>query len=415
MTDNVLETAPELTVAPPTDAADVQLFRGYSLSGQVSFSPIDPKRLAVGIGALGGSSRCLIKTSADSGKTWSTVQLPQPQPQPGAETLSYCFGSAPAVTYTSDGRRLYAAYAYSNLDLYRTGVVVSASTDYGRTWSRPIAALPEYETDNGEYYNLHLSAALDSPVMYLAALIPGHFGNGLLVANSRKPGASWDYRAIDAGSSIDATSLGTFSLAAGRNGDVFVAYDWEQPIANSDYIDYLVQVAKSSDYGASFFSDTVDEFIRPNYDSSGIDIKVAPLGTAHLVYGKGDKAILYKYSLPPYGNWFTAPVRLDSKVAGSTVWSPRIAVGACGQASVLHVTWLEKVNQTRRVVYTRRVAKNGYVWSSPMKVGGANNAVSINHLAGAGAKAFSTWETFPSSPDDWTIFGSGITSGIGCP
>jgi hypothetical protein len=103
------------------------------------------------------------------------------------------------------------------------------------------------------------------------------------------------------------------------------------------------------------------------------------------------------------------------------VGAPQLAVGACGQASVLHATWVESLgvlpDSSGKIVYTRKVAQLGYAWSDPLKVGQLKNGIYTNGLAAAGPKAFSVFggRTSPASLNRWGIFGSRISSGVTCP
>ncbi len=420
VTDNALEAAPELTVAPPTDAADVQLFRGNVQVGQLASNPVDPKRMVVGLG-LPDSSRCLVRVTSNSGKTWSTVPLPQPQPHPGAEPLRYCAASAPAVAYSADGRRLYAAYAYTDYSMqpgyFISGIVISISANGGASWSAPTNASDEasIDSDGGEsYYAIRLAAAPDDTSIYIAAMLPGYFGDSLIFGSSRDRGVTWTSRMIAYGDSIDGTAIGDEgTLAVGRNGNILIAYSFYEYEDVSEIRHYEIRVARSANYGFSFLDTIADQYRSADYDDFSVvldepDIKIAPLGTAHLVYKKGGKAVLYKYSLSPYTSWSAVPVRLDGSAQGR-VSTPRIAVSACGQASILHVTWMDG-----RVLYARKVAKNGYAWSRPLTIGTSNTSFGQSDLVGASAKAFAIWGKYLSW-NDRQILGSSVSSGITCP
>lgn len=424
-TDAAAASLPEMAVAPPTDDPDVTLFRGSAEIGQATFSPVDSKRLIVGIGSTAGNSRCLIKASANGGKTWASVQLPQPQPRPGGATRRYCSASAPAVTYSPDGRRLYAAYAYSdysdvNTGIPLSGVVVSISTNNGTTWSAPKVALPEVSVDSqsvDQYHDTRLTVSPDSKWVYVAAILPGYFGDGIIFGRSSDYGATWAAKMITYGDSIDGTAVGDRAgLAAGRDGVVLISYSYF--IYGDAASTYSVHLANSSDHGASFMDIIADQH-NVGDDNSGEldrpDVKIAPLGIAHLVYAKGRNSILYKYSAPPYKNWSAMPVRLDGNVAQVALTDPYVAIGACGQASVLSVIWMERRNNAGRVLYTRKVAKNGYAWSRPLKVGASSNQLNGDALAAAGSRAISLWSIFPKSANDWSVFGSPISSGVACP
>jgi hypothetical protein len=213
-----------------------------------------------------------------------------------------------------------------------------------------------------------------------------------------------------------------FALAAGRGGNVFVAYGWEDGWPLYDQSVYTVRVARSADHGASFIYGVADQNDDLDNRLRNPDIEIGPSGTAHLVYEEQHDpgtAILYKYSYAPYSRWSGEPVRLDD-VPYVGLTTPRLAVGTCGKASVLHATWLESLDVSdfpSKVLYARKVARPGYAWSDPLKVGTLKNGIYTNGLAAAGPKAFSVFagKTAPDPQNKWGIFGSRVSSGVTCP
>jgi hypothetical protein len=408
---------PELRVAPPTDYPNVRLSSAYAFSGSAAFNPADPKRLAVGIVVVDTPSRCYVRMSADGGKTWGAlVRLPQ---LPGATGTCY-YQFVPAVTYGADGR-LYAAYVYDKSSVH-IGVAVSSSTDHGNTWSIPKSAFGDFSTGSDDSIDdLRLATAPDGSRVYAGAVLSRYVGGGfnesILFSRSDNHGLSWSpVDEIVTTYPDSGRYFSGFALAAGRSGNVLIAYGWEE--YRSDY-DSILKVARSTDYGASFIYGNADQY--SSADGSPAlrfpDIKIGASGTAHLVYGKGygaEAAILYKFSLPPYRTWSAEPVRLDDDVPEASVTAPHLAVGTCASASILHATWLESLNGTK-IRYARRIARPGYPWSEPLKVGQLNR-VSEHGLAAAGARAFSVFSGLTATdPDKWGIVGSRVSSGITCP
>jgi hypothetical protein len=333
--------------------------------------------------------------------------------------------SWPAVTYAAGGGRLYAAYLYTKTDSCLTGVAASVSTDQGATWSTPTKVfaeasacegiLPDHENffaSGGGYNDVRVAVAPDGPWVYVAAKHFGYHDHHILLGTSSDQGLSWTSNIVAYAFIYDADFRG-FALAAGRSGNVLVALGYE-------YYDfsYHMYVVRSTDYGVSVDYPVADEGNSSRL--SNPDIKIGPSGTAHLVYAKGGESILYKYSYPPYSTWSSTSIRLDNNVPRANVGAPQLAMGACGQASVLHATWVESLgvlpDSSGKIVYARKVAQRGYAWSDPLKVGQLKNGIYTNGLAAAGPSAFSVFggRTSPASLNKWGIFGSRISSGVTC-
>lgn len=265
---------------------------------------------------------------------------------------------------------------------------------------------------------MRLAAAPDRSRLYVAAFWMHWHGRNVYFSSSGTQGADWTpSKMIAEGNSSGGTSLYGFALAAGRGGNVLIAFAW----GLSDPPIYKVEVARSADHGASFLYSTADQ--GEGFDSDpDPDIRIGPFGTAHLVYAKGPnpgRAILYKYSYAPYSNWNALPVRLDDELVQTNVRAPRLAVSACGKASVLHATWGQSLDLgdywPSEIFYTRKVARPGHTWSEPLKIGTSMDGVWEHRLAAAGPKAFSIFSGETAPQRKWGIAGSRVSSGITCP
>jgi hypothetical protein len=278
---------------------------------------------------------------------------------------------------------------------------------------------------DGGFHGVRLAAAPDGPRIYVVAWREDYGGGGfnqeLSLSSSEDHGASWTPSKRIAFAYPETSELEDFALAAGRRANVLVAYGWGYWLQDNTFLDTL-RVAKSTDHGASFTYVTADQY---NSNDGSItlrdpDIEIGRRGTAHIVYRKNDyptSVILYKYSLPPYGAWSTEPVRLNDAVPELELYDPNLALGRCGDTSVLHATWGTSAS---KVIYTRRVARPGYAWTDPLTVGelkGGQYGIFANGLAAAGPRAFSIFSgrTTPDPPGRWGIAGSRVWSGITCP
>lgn len=397
----------ELAIAPPTDHPNIRL-SSRGANGRVTFSPVDPRRLAV---AIASNLECYVKTSADGGKTWGGL-VPLPR-LPGTD----CTGLArPVVTYATNGRLLYAASRYEKHDAgYTTGVAVSVSTDHGATWSAPKSVFERPEDyDSTGVCDLHLVVAPDGPRVYVFTLFCGYHSAKTYLMSAVDQGRNWSAPKEITYSFLESLygDWLEFSWAVGHGGVILVARGFWK-----DNSEPAVYFGKSTDQGTTITYDIVD------YDSElwldDPDIKIGSSGTAHLVYRKGD-GIFYKFSLPPYGAWSAATVRLNNDDPQGSAVEPRLAIGACALGNVLHVTWVEALDQTQpgAILYARRVARPGYAWSEPLKVGrfipGEWSYLAETDLAAAGSKAFAVFTKFPNPRDPGAIVGSRISSGIPC-
>lgn len=387
-------------IEPPQDYPDLNIGRGFP-----AIDPTDPQRLVMG--ASWGAS-CFISMSVDGGETWSSVsELPQ------------CAGPV-AVTYALSGGIIYAAYGSSTWP----SVNFSFSIDQGATWSAPtIVASP---LDQWDYLiGLQFAAGVDGPLYVVVSAYKftpsGSLCDGRYISASTDGGASWsDARHVYLGCPGDGKVLAGFAVAAGRAGDVLVAYGldrWEPGHEDLRH-DYALQIARSADYGASFVHGTADRSTSDVLSSPDITI-AGERGLARLVYAKGSDAILYKKSLPPYSTWSVRPDRLNAKVPGASVHSPRLAVGACGNTSILHAAWMESIEATPydiRAIYRRKITLPKYRWSKPLQfyakmgLGG-----SVQTLNAAGAKAFATF-VYTNYHPLFNVYGSSwVWSGVTCP
>ena len=403
-------SGPMASIVPPTDYPDVRILNGRGDADQVAYNPVNSARLVVGIAR---DAVCYVKRSTDGGKTWGRL-IPLPQPS-GAQCS---WSLPPAVAYSADGSLLYAAYVHQkSTDVL--GIQVSSSADGGLTWSAPTIVFGDFSFYDGGFFGVRLAAAPDDAWVYVAAWREDYGGGGfnqeITLSSSEDQGASWTPQKRIAFASPETYELEDLALAAGRNGTVLVAYGWGYP---SDRLPNALQVARSSDHGATFTYGLADQY--PS--DGGISlrkpvIEIGPLGTAHLVYRKQDypaSEILYKFSLPPYSAWSAAPVRLDDDAGETGYLPPQLAVGSCGSAGVLHVTWVTRNSQ---VLYSRKLARSGYRWSEPLTVGSLKGDIYRSGLAAAGARAFSIFSgsTTAVPPTRWAIAGSRVWSGITCP
>lgn len=392
-------------IQPPEDYPDVDI--GGGSANQMATDPANPNHLVIGGSRLVWSegrqiNQCAVYTSADGGETWSLAAEP-----------SECTYQV-AVTYARSGGVIYAVYGNSSGE---PGINFSSSIDQGVTWSAPtIVASPlgrwtsvgSVRLAEGPDGSVYASFSVSEPSP------SGSYCDGLYVSASTNEGASWsDARHVESRCWENGEGFGRYSVAAGGEGTIIIAYvldSWQPGHAELEH-DYTLQIAKSSDYGASFAYGTIDRFSSNGF--AGLSdplITIAPRGLARLVYVKEEAAILYKKSPPPYDNWRAKPVRLNPKMPGESVGSPRLAVGVCGNTNILHAAW-----RGSATFYTRKIALPGYRWSRPLQISPGFPGSSIG-LTAAGAEAFAVSNFVYFHYAWWTrLYGSRVWSGVTCP
>jgi hypothetical protein len=108
----------------------------------VAFNPLNPDNLITGNNDWNYNDGCGVNASFDGGKTW-TPTLPNgflpgvtkytDDPSvPG--TGAYDFGGDPAVAFGPDGTAYFACFGYQATTPYGVVLLLSRSTDGGRTW-----------------------------------------------------------------------------------------------------------------------------------------------------------------------------------------------------------------------------------------------------------------------------------------
>ncbi len=397
-------------IQPPQDYPDVAI--GSGPANQVAIDPADPNHVVIGgsrSGEVGLSRRCAVYVSADAGETWNLA----PDPPQCAWPV--------AVTYARSGGIIYVAYGNST---HEAGLNFSLSIDQGATWSAPttlVSPLGRW----GYSGSLRLAAGSDGSLYAVFSVVErshsGFYCNGLYVSASTDEGASWsDAHLVDSVCLEDGERFaGSFSVAAGSEGNTIVAYgldSWEPGYRELTH-DYALQIAKSTDYGASFVYGTVDRFTSNLLESEGLydpDIIIARGGMARVVYVERGEAILYKISRPPYDKWSDKPGRLNPDVTGAGVGSPSLAVGDCGSTNILHAVWSDRVNGT---LYTRKIALPGYRWSQPLQIAEIKYGFAgSGAITTSGAEGFALYSNVMGRPLYTTdIFGSWVWSGVTCP
>src|SRR5437763_16474211 len=125
----------------------------------LAVNPLNPLNLLTGNNDWNYNDGCGVNASFDGGKSW-TATLPNgyipaitkyTNDPTVAGTGSYDYGGDPAVAFGPDGTAYFACFGYQGTQPYGVALLLSRSTDGGRTWTAggPSAPLTLVSAFNG--------------------------------------------------------------------------------------------------------------------------------------------------------------------------------------------------------------------------------------------------------------------------
>jgi hypothetical protein len=207
-------------------------------------------------------------TTFDGGRSWLNVQLPHLTFQTGATGLLSDMDSAgdPAVAFGPHNTVYYANLVFSRLNP-GSGVVVSKSTDGGRTWGEPSIVHTDGVDASGnpldtDFANDKEWIAVDqhTGTVYVTWTIFGPNDSPIMVSSSKDGGATWSAPvAVNPSSGFTPGGITAFSSGSNpqvnRHGELFIAYESAvcQSLACDQPTDHdAVIIATSRDGGRTF-------------------------------------------------------------------------------------------------------------------------------------------------------------------
>jgi hypothetical protein len=349
----------------------------------VAANPRHKRKLVAGSHFFGPpapeSNRCVAYRSANGGRTWSA---PLAMPQLGP--TSQC--SDPVLAYAPDGSRVY--YAYMDIkfeagpDTFTVDldILVSSSSNDGRTWTGPVVALdgsptvftpdPDTTVLGFQYDKPWIGTSLDDKNwVYVTAtrfddFTPGDCHIAFTRSAAKGRAGSWRSPTIvdhSAGGCGNPVVVQGSRPAGGRHGELLLAWyhsgtdGWlEGP--------FQIRTRRSSNHGRTFqpirvaASDSVEApfFLGPQFfyhrwwGTMFPDVEIDGRGRAHLLYTHDpvagsdtaeDGDVRYVTSpVPPYRRW-SSPVTVNDDGLQRAQGYAALATQRVGSRVRVHALW----------------------------------------------------------------------------
>jgi hypothetical protein len=420
-----------MTVVGPRDLKDLALAnnpRRSEFADAVVANPKNPNMLLASVATCGASAcRSVVYRSHDAGRTWSQpIALP---------CTSDCGGVA--LAYAPDGKRVYAAY--SDGGILNWSIVASSSEDNGATWLPPVLVLKAAEDGLFYYRSVRITTPLDeseSRWIYMTAVEKYQSPGGWFIfTRSADFGATWSKpQGLGWWGSSSEYGLQGGAVAGGKAGEVLVAGP-----GVDEFYRWGAWVKRSQNHGGKFVT-----VVAATENPESVDVKIGYKGAAHVVYQRyvdrpydyGDIAYIWSPG-PPYTTW-SKPVTVNDDGAGRSQYNPSLTAQKCGASTVLHLVWEDArlrpmadcYNQGSSfdcywdVLYARKIAKPGAVWSKNVRVSGkpslTGDYVSPSpDVAASQGRVVTVWTDRRDNTDvddyETDVYASGILSGVTCP
>ena len=207
-------------------------------------------------------------TTFDGGRSWLNVQLPHLTFQTGATGALSDMDSAgdPAVAFGPHNTVYYANLVFSRLN-FGSGIVVSKSTDGGRTWGEPSIVHTDGVDASGngldtDFANDKEWITVDqhTGTVYVTWTLFGPGDAPIMLSRSTDGGSTWSAPvAVNPSSGFTPGGVTPFSTGSNpqvnRHGDLFIAYEASvcQSLACDQPTDHdAVVIATSRDGGRTF-------------------------------------------------------------------------------------------------------------------------------------------------------------------
>jgi len=193
--------------------------------------------------------------SFDGGVTWGNVQLPGLTVETGGTGVFKNFDTAgdPVVAFSPDGVAYYANIGF-NRESASTGIMVSASQDGGKTWSKP-NMVAYVNAANFIYDKNWIGAGPNGTVVitwtkfYLGPRGSTYLASPIVGAISKDYGKTWNRQGFPVSDAAHPFNQGS-QVQFDASGNLYVAYLGSS--AATGYQTDATILARSTDNGASF-------------------------------------------------------------------------------------------------------------------------------------------------------------------
>jgi hypothetical protein len=254
-------------VAGAATVAVVQVTRDGDRDAETSIAvnPKNPLNIVAGW-ISSGDRTCGFGVSFDGGVSWSVGVVPGIQRSSGG---TFDIGTDPSVTFDRSGNAYYTCLAFNNFPP-GTGsagtIFVSKSTNGGRTWGTPVAAI-DRESANGQHVgdfvdHQFITTNPATGALYLTETDFNAFGKPMILfTRSTDGGATWSVPVQINDTGGNASFQDSFSAVGRDKNTIYVTFGAFSSASLSNF--NRIYIAKSTDGGLTFSAPQLLRTIAP--------------------------------------------------------------------------------------------------------------------------------------------------------
>jgi len=231
----------------------------------IAVNPKNPLNLVAGW-ISSGDRTCGFGVSFDGGVSWSVGVVPGIQRSSGG---TFDIGTDPSVTFDRSGNAYYTCLAFNSFPP-GTGsagtIFVSKSTNGGRTWGTPVAAI-DRESANGQHVgdfvdHQFVTTNPATGALYLTETDFNAFGKPMILfTRSTDGGATWSVPVPINDTGGNASFQDSFSAVGRDKNTIYVTFGAFSSVSLSNF--NRIYIAKSTDGGLTFSAPQLLRTITP--------------------------------------------------------------------------------------------------------------------------------------------------------